>query len=183
VIVQQYRDTLLMSAELLAYPDPALLERLPQIETAAHGLPRPTRERIERFLGYLRSRDHITLEQDYVRTFDLQGGFPLYLTYPKFGDDRKRGQALADLKQRYRTAGFVPTTHELPDYLPLILEFLGLGEPNATRSLAREYLPTVRQLTKALHRADSPYWVILETAAEAMARLARPSLPSRKEGT
>jgi len=180
---QNCRDRLLVTSELLAYPDPALFERLPQIETACESLPRPVRERVERFLRYLRSQDHITLQQDYVRTFDFQGGVPLYLTFPKFGDDRKRGLALASLKQRYRESGFVPITRELPDYLPLVLEFLSLGDRRATRGLARHYLPTVRQMAKALQRADSPYWTILETAAEAMAELARPSLVGRREGT
>ena len=179
---QGCRETLLMSAELLAYPDAALLGSLPKIETVACRLPRPTRERIERFLAYLRSQDPITLQQDYVRTFDFQGGVPLYLTYPKFGDDRRRGQALAELKQQYRAAGLVPTSQELPDYLPLMLEFLGLGERRATRSLARDYFPAVRRMAKVLQRAESPYWGILDTAAEAMAQLARPSLPASRDG-
>jgi len=177
---QSCRDALLVSSELLTYPDPALFERIPQLEVASGALPRPVRERIGRFLGYLRSQDQITLQQDYVRTFDFQGGVPLYLTYPKFGDDRKRGQALADLKQRYRSAGFVPTSPELPDYLPLVLEFLGLGDRRATRGLARDFLPTVRQMARALQRTESPYGAILETAADAMAQLARASLPGRR---
>jgi len=183
VNAQNCRDSLLVSAELLAYPDPALFESLGRIEAASHELPRPVRERVERFLAYVRSQDQITLQQDYVRTFDFEGGVPLYLTYPRFGDDRRRGRALATLKQHYRAAGFVPTSQELPDYLPLLLEFLGLGDRRATRSLAREYLPVVRQMAKALQRTDSPYGPILETAAGAIATLARPPLLGRRRAT
>lgn len=170
--LKTYREELLVASELLVYPDSAFLARVREIETASAALPLRIRDRVEKFLRYVSSQDPITLQQEYVRTFDFQGGVPLYLTYPKFGDERARGQALVDLRQRYRGAGFFPVSRELPDYLPVVLEFLGLGDQRATRSVAREYLATVKDLARQLHRADSPYRSILDTAAGAMADLA-----------
>lgn len=175
------REELLIASVLLAYPDTENLGRIRGVEASSAHLPRRVRDRVERFVHYLGDQDPIALQQDYVRTFDFQGGVPLYLTYPKFGDERARGQALVDLRQRYRTAGFEPVSRELPDFLPVVLEFLGLADPPAARPVAREYLGTVRDLARRLYRAGSPYRSILETACEAMAELAGETGAGRRE--
>ncbi len=77
-----------------------------------------------------------TLCEEYVLTFDFAEGSCLYLTAHEFGDNRSRGEAMVELHQMYRAGGFVQATAELPDYLPMLLEFLSLfGEDPQTQAL------------------------------------------------
>ena len=56
--------------------------------------------------------------------FDLSRKYALHLSYWTDGDTRRRGEVLARFKQRYRASGFLGNLHgELPDYLPVVLEY------------------------------------------------------------
>ncbi len=165
-------ETLLLASQLLTYPDERLLERLPELSRRAADLPTGPRRRIESFLRYLSSTEEIERQEAYVAAFDLAGGVPLYLTYPRFKDDRERGRALIDLKRRYRAAGLEPATTELPDFLPMFLEFLGLAKGEPARALAGEYALTVRGIATSMRGRSSPYLPLLEASADATAAIA-----------
>jgi nitrate reductase molybdenum cofactor assembly chaperone NarJ/NarW len=170
------RETLLMASELLTYPDETLLGHLPDIERGVSSLPRRVRHRLEEFLQHVRTSDLLSLQQEYVSTFDLQGGVILYLTYPRYQDDRARGQALVDLRQRYRAAGLDPDSRELPDYLPMVLEFLGMAEPDAARPVARDYVGTLKGIAATLRAKSSPYHHVMDASVQAVASLLGHSL-------
>jgi nitrate reductase molybdenum cofactor assembly chaperone NarJ/NarW len=98
-----------------------------------------------------------TVQQGYVDLFDMSKRHALYLSYWTDGDTRRRGQVLADLKRRYREQGLeLTTTGELPDHLPLVLEFARYA-PDAGAALLQEYRASVELIRIALAERSSPY--------------------------
>ncbi|HEX2348796.1 MAG TPA: nitrate reductase molybdenum cofactor assembly chaperone [Ktedonobacterales bacterium] len=113
------------AARLLAYPDEALGALLPEVEAYLRAL--PASEPVSALVGVaerLHAMSVVELEALYVATFDFDESAALYLTAHELGDSRRRGQALIELRRLLRAAGFEQATAELPDYLPLLLEFL-----------------------------------------------------------
>lgn len=151
------RAVLWTGSRLLSYPSPPFWKALPEVERSVADLPRSPRGRFERFLGHLRASDPLDVEQEYVRTFDLTDRTSLYLTYSRFGEGRDRGAALAALGARYRHAGFTLDTRELPDYLPLVLEFLAFASDPDAAPIAEELYGAVEGLAADLDSAHSPY--------------------------
>ncbi|TFD46551.1 nitrate reductase molybdenum cofactor assembly chaperone [Cryobacterium frigoriphilum] len=141
----------------LSYPDAELLGRvaLMRAALAEQGRKAP---KLEGFFGYLEAADVGTLQRRYVETFDLSKHHPLYLSYWTDGDTRRRGDVLAAFKQVYRQTDFLTNTHgELPDFLPLVLEFAAIADPVAGRELLRQYRPSLELLRLALVEHGSPY--------------------------
>ena len=87
------------------------------------------------------------------RQFDLSRKHALYLSYWTDGDTRRRGEVLGRFKSAYRASGFLVDTHgELPDYLPMVLEFAALADLDAGRELLQAYRPSLELLRIALRR-------------------------------
>jgi nitrate reductase delta subunit len=157
---------------LLRYPDEALLGAREELAVAIRALPRsPAREPLERFAAYLLAASPLELTQTYVATFDLHRRTSLYLTYYEHGDTRARGMALLRLKRRFRASGLEPASGELPDYLPLLLEFAALAPGQAGAQLLREHRPALELLRTALHEAGSPYGHLLDALCAGLPRL------------
>jgi nitrate reductase delta subunit len=95
----------------------------------------------------------------YVQTFDLRRRCALYLTYYRYGDTRKRGMAMVEFKAAYRGAGFTPDEDELPDYLPMVLDFGALCDRG--QRLLRAHRTDLELLRRALADAQSPYAEVL----------------------
>jgi nitrate reductase delta subunit len=147
----------------LQYPSADVLEARAGLAQGARALPpHPARRALEPFLAYWESTPPAALLEHYVATFDLQRRSTLYLSYYLFGDRRERGTALVRLRQRYETAGLRPTTRELPDYLPLVLEFAAAAPPEAGEAVLTEYGPALALLHRALVQAGSPYAAVVE---------------------
>src|SRR5574340_401564 len=115
-----------VASVLLQYPTVALLEGISTLEAETARLPRAAALPLGRFLGWLQATPPAALAQHYVATFDLRRRCALYLTYYRYGDTRKRGMAMVVFKAAYRDAGFVVTEDELPDFLPIVLDFAAL---------------------------------------------------------
>ncbi len=109
---------------LLCYPDEALLDSLPEIDAALAEWPQP-RDMLAPLTALLRSESLIALQENYVATFDRNPAHSLHLFEHVHGESRDRGQAMVDLIEEYRRDGFEPAASELPDYVPLFLEYLG----------------------------------------------------------
>lgn len=75
------------------------------------------------FIERMAVRDTLELQGDYVREFDMTAEHSLHLTHHLFGEEKTRGPALIDLSEFYRSHGLVVDERELPDYLPVMLEF------------------------------------------------------------
>ncbi|GFG72771.1 nitrate reductase molybdenum cofactor assembly chaperone [Mycobacterium botniense] len=149
-------QTVKLASVLLQYPTTALFDGLDTLDAfAANTGPKPARESFERFLGWLRTTPPHEVGQHYVQTFDLRRRCSLYLTYYRYGDTRKRGMAMVLIKTAYRDAGFVPSDDELPDYLPMVLDFAALS-PRGER-LLYGHRTDLELLRRALIKAKSPY--------------------------
>ena len=98
------------------------------------------------------------LERQYVDVFDLSRRNALYLSYWTDGDTRRRGDVLARFKAAYRASGFVVDTHgELPDHLPMVLEFAAVADPVAGEELLQDYRASLELVRLALVDRGSPY--------------------------
>ena len=179
---------------LLQYPDRRLLDARPAIAAAIAELPRsPQREALERFFGYFADAADTALAEHYVETFDLQRRSSLYLTYFTHGDTRARGQALLGLKRLYRAAGLELEGGELPDFLPVVLEFAAAAPPEVGRRLLGRHRHALELIRAHLAEVGSPYRHLLDgicaglprldaSGLEAVARLAATGPPEEHVG-
>lgn len=156
---------------LLGYPDERLLAAQEELAAAVAALPRAQRDPLRRFLDHLAAHGQGELERQYVETFDLRRRSGLYLSYYVHGDTRKRGLALLRLKRLYAAAGLELASGELPDYLPLLLEFAALAPAGAGETLLREYRPSLELLRRSLREAGNPYADVLDALCSALPRL------------
>jgi nitrate reductase delta subunit len=139
----------------LAYPDAELLARAPLLRSALaeHGV-----TAFEAFLDHVETTPLGELERQYVEVFDISRRHALYLSYWTDGDTRRRGEVLARFKRAYRHSGFlVDTGGELPDYLPMVLEFAAVADPEAGDALLRAYRPSIELLRLGLVDDETPY--------------------------
>ncbi|OFE15956.1 nitrate reductase molybdenum cofactor assembly chaperone [Humibacillus sp. DSM 29435] len=147
----------------LDYPDTGLIERLPTMTSALaeqHDSA-PARMMLP-LLEHLASRPLDELQRSFVDTFDLSRKHALYLSYWTDGDTRRRGEVLGRFKSAYRASGFLVDTHgELPDYLPMVLEFAACADPVAGAALLQEYRASLELLRIALDEARSPYAAVV----------------------
>jgi nitrate reductase delta subunit len=132
-------DIYRLAAHLLAYPDAQLQAALPALAgelRGEYGLPAALRQDLERAMQDLASADLLDLQEVYVGTFDRIRSLSLHLFEHVHSDTRQRGPAMLDLVELYRANGLDVTASELPDYLPLFLEFLStLDSAQAARHL------------------------------------------------
>ncbi|MEB7446534.1 nitrate reductase molybdenum cofactor assembly chaperone [Arthrobacter koreensis] len=145
---------------LLQYPDEALLASLPLLRTALAEEEALT-DGMDEFLEWFTERPLTVLQSEYVQEFDLSKRHSLHLTYWTDGDTRRRGEALAAFKEVYREQGILPEGTELPDYLPLVLEFAAKVSPADGYELLQRYRPSVELLRLALRDAGLPYHHVL----------------------
>lgn len=170
---------------LLDYPDQALIDHLEEVRDAIEcsaAIDGTEREALHAFLGHLSSRTLTELQAAYVNTFDLTPEHSLHLTHHLFGDDndRNRGPALIDLGELYKEYGMEVAANELPDYLPLILEFVAtLDESEATAFLADAH-KVLAVLAENLSKAASPHapLVTIVRGRATLTRLKRPATPT-----
>ncbi len=161
-------STLKVLAALLHYPDEALQGAADELAAAldADGLlPDAPRAAVRGFIARLREADLLTLQAEYVDTFDRGRARSLYIYEHLHGESRDRGRAMVELKRLYRAHGFAIRGPELPDYLPLFLEFL------STRPLeeALGWLEQIGEVLQLLHARlagrASPYAALFEPLA------------------
>jgi nitrate reductase delta subunit len=143
----------------LEYPTPELVDRLPLCANAlAEQGDCTERTALEALLEYLRRTPLDRQQQAYVDVFDLSRKHALYLSYWTDGDTRRRGEVLGRFKAAYRKSGVLVDTHgELPDYLPMVLEFAARADLDAGRGLLQAYRPSLELLRIALQERQSAY--------------------------
>jgi nitrate reductase delta subunit len=157
-------------AGLLLYPDQALIQALPEIRAILNEGPLPATERegVIAFCDHLAASDLLKAQADYVALFD--GGsraLSLYLFGHVHGDSRDRGQAMANLVEDYRAVGLELTGDELPDFLPVFLEYVSCHEPSEAAVLLGEIVEIVALLARRLEQRGTPYAAVLR-AIEAL---------------
>jgi nitrate reductase delta subunit len=112
------------------------------------------------------------LQRRYVETFDFDARASLHLTYHLYGDQRRRGEALIELKGRYAESGLhLPEGGELPDYLPVVLEFAELAPSGAGDRLLAELREPLELVRGRLRETESPYAGLLDAVVARLPRL------------
>lgn len=158
---------------LLQYPDDRVLTHL---DTVTAALPAITDgaacHSVTRLTDWLADHTPTEAAQHYVMTFDHTRRRSLHLTYYRYGDTRKRGMALLSLSHIYRCAGYPVPDGELPDFLPLVLEFAALA-PEPGRRLLNQCRTGLELLGDALHQADTPYAGLLDAIRAGLPELAQ----------
>ena len=144
------------AAVLLGYPDRELLELLPTLRAALAEVGADPAE-IDELHQWLTVRPLDQVQADYVQEFDLSRRHSLHLTYWTDGDTRRRGEALAAFKEVYRAHGAELDESELPDYLPLVLEFTAKVSAEDGYELLQRYRPSLELLRLALRDDGLPY--------------------------
>ena len=144
------------AAVLLGYPDRELLALLPTLRAGLEESGAPVAE-VEELFGWLTGRPLEQVQADYVQEFDLSRRHSLHLTYWTDGDTRRRGEALTAFKQVYRAHGAELDESELPDYLPLVLEFTAKVSPEDGYELLQRYRPSLELLRLALRDDGLPH--------------------------
>lgn len=148
---------------LLQYPNAAIRESVAGFDAGELAPVRGRQaERIASFLEWYGGRPLEELCEVYVETFDFARQRSLHLTYHLHGDSRQRGLALARLKGAYAAAGLEGDQAELPDFLPLMLEFCALAPEPAGRELLDRHRPAIELIRDSLHREESPYSRLLD---------------------
>ncbi|MEU4159715.1 nitrate reductase molybdenum cofactor assembly chaperone [Actinoplanes sp. NPDC026670] len=159
-------DLFQLASLLLTYPDEELLAAGDELRAAAAGV-----GEFERFVEWLLTGTPTEVQRHYVETFDLRRRSGLYLTYYLHGDTRKRGMALLMLKQRYRAHGLRLADGELPDLLPIVLEFAATAGPGDGEAPLRQHRQGIELLRSALHEARTPYALILDVVCAQLPQL------------
>lgn len=155
---------------LLRYPDERLLGGRDELAQAASRLrDRRVREPLQRFASaFAREPDGRRLAERWVETFETRRRTALYLTYYSHGDTRERGLALLRLRRLYRAAGLPLEGRELPDFLPVMLEFAGSAPDGYGSELLREHRAGLELLRLALREQASPYADVVDAVSAAL---------------
>jgi len=150
---------------LLSYPQEEIRQALPEIAEAIRAsqmIPAPQREDLLTLIDEL-AGDLLKVEERYVELFDQGRAASLHLFEHLHGEGRDRGQAMVDLKRLYERAGYELSSRELPDYLPVVLEYLSCRDLRETRELLGDCAHILRRIGQSLIARDSPYAAVLQT--------------------
>lgn len=149
---------------LLAYPDAELRAALPEIIEAirdTRAVNAKLREDLVALADEIAASDALEAEGRYVDLFDRGRRTSLNLFEHVHGDGRQRGPAMLELKQRYLDAGMQPVDNELPDHLPLLLEYLSCRDMAEVRDTLGEIAHILRQLGNTLLQRGSRYAAVM----------------------
>jgi nitrate reductase delta subunit len=178
---------------LLEYPSDELVCRVPMLREAVAGLPADVGGPLAAYLDVLDGTHLGDLQRDYVDTFDVTRKCALHLTYFTHGDTRRRGVALVRIKQTYRRSGADLDTTELPDFLPVVLEFGALHDLDAAWKILIDHRVGIEMLRLALDRRSSRWLPVIDAVRaclpvldgegeEALARLLAQGPPQEEVG-
>jgi nitrate reductase delta subunit len=153
-------NTLKALSALLTYPAAELQTATGAISEALErerALPEPILVRLHALIRELATGDVYDLQERYVLLFDRTRSLSLHLFEHVHGESRDRGQAMIDLKNLYEQNGLSIDSGELPDFLPLFLEFLSLVPPEEGRDLLGDAHHVLAALGERLQKRDSAY--------------------------
>lgn len=168
---------------LLSYPSADLQAAIPEIEAAIADdtrLAATERARLAALANNIGGLDLYDAQERYVSLFDRTRTLSLHLFEHVHGESRDRGQAMVDLGQMYERQGFDVDPGEMPDFLPLFLEYLSTQSDEEVHELLGQTLHIVANLRTRLQKRDSIYanaMLVLEAIAgiaprqEALAQL------------
>lgn len=145
---------------LLSYPTQEIREALPEIADVVRKAALLTsRERrgLLDLIDELGRGDLLEAEERYVDLFDRGRSLSLHLFEHLHGDSRDRGEAMVDLKRIYEQAGFDLSARELPDYLPVLLEYLSCRDLAEARAMLADCAHILATISRSLIARGSRY--------------------------
>ncbi len=163
-----------LASLLLQYPSAELRDAAAAVSAEDVAIA-PSRGRqaaeLHEFCRWYTAHSVAELQGLYVDAFDFTKTCSLHLTYHVYGDQRRRGLAMLELKGVYRSAGFEPPGTELPDFLPLMLEFAALAPDGRGVELLEDNRVAIELVRAGLGRESSPFEPLLDTVVAALPRL------------
>ncbi|WP_372604492.1 nitrate reductase molybdenum cofactor assembly chaperone [Actibacterium sp.] len=148
---------------VLSYPTRELQQAMPEISAVLASDTRLTaaaRRGLRPLMENLGGRDIYDLEEQYVFLFDRSRTLSLNLFEHVHGESRDRGGAMVSLLETYREGGFDPVTAELPDHLPVLLEFLSTRPFAEAQETLADAAHIFEALNARLVRRESPYGAV-----------------------
>ena len=161
--------TLRVLAGLLNYPDAGMRRHLGEMRDSLHAeraLAPARLAELDLLIGSLSGADGLETEAAYVQLFDRGRATSLHLFEHVHGDSRDRGPAMIDLAQTYEKGGLFLAPGELPDYLPVVLEFVSTQPPREARAFLAEMAHIFNAIFNALQQRRSAYASVLGALLE-----------------
>ncbi len=151
---------------ILSYPTRELQLAMPEIGAVLASDSRLTaaaRRALRPLVDELGARDIYELEEQFVLLFDRSRTLSLNLFEHVHGESRDRGGAMVSLIETYREGGFEPATSELPDHLPVLLEFLATQPAAEAKDTLADAANILEALSARLARRESPYAAVFDS--------------------
>ena len=164
-------------ARLLGYPDAELRGNLAELREALHqerALPPQRLTELDALIDSLALAAPLDTEAAYVELFDRGRATSLHLFEHVHGESRERGPAMIDLVQNYEKAGLFLAEGEMPDFLPVVLEFTSTQPPREAREFLAEMAHIFNAIFSALQQRSSAYASVLGALLELAGEKARP---------
>lgn len=150
---------------LLDYPNEEILEDVSKIMPLLEEeklLNKSSLNNMHSFLKFIQTQDILDWKEKYTAQFDYASSTSLYLFDHIYGDSKKRGMAMVDLKQLYASEGLEIGSRELPDYLPVLLEFIANTQTQSQGAdLLAETAHVLQKIEHNLKEGHSPYSYLL----------------------
>jgi len=153
-------------SRLLDYPSEALFaaaDELIEVVNKSAEISPENRTQLANFIGELAARDLYDAQESYDLLFDRGRALSLLLFEHVHGESRDRGQAMVDLISVYKTKGFDVSSEQLPDYIPLYLEFLSEQEDTYAQEWLGDVCHLLAMLAERLNERDCHYAVLFDT--------------------
>ncbi len=160
--------TLKILSLLLSYPEAetlAALDEMAAVVEQENLLPEDHKKSVLALIDSYRGVDLLDSQEAYVALFDRGRFLSLHIFEHVHGESRDRGQAMVNLLQMYESHGFEMSTHELPDYVPLFLEFLSQQEQGIAVQLLHDAMPVLSLLGARLTERGSGFSAIFDALA------------------
>ena len=175
--IPQASKSLRVLALLLGYPDAELRAHLGDLRAALHAeraLAAPRLAELDALITSLGTKAVLEAEAEYVELFDRGRATSLHLFEHVHGDSRDRGPAMIDLSKTYEQAGLFLGEGEMPDFLPVVLEFTSTLEPRQAREFLAEMAHIFNAIFAALQKRESRYAAVLGALLELAGERASP---------
>ena len=164
-------------ARLVGYPDAELRTHLPAMREALraeHAFTGARLAELEALIDALAAAEPLVAEAAYVQLFDRGRATSLHLFEHVHGESRDRGPAMVELAKTYDEAGLHLAPGELPDYLPVVLEFVSTQPPREARAFLGEMAHLLNTLFGALQQRASGYASVVGALLELAGEKAQP---------
>lgn len=155
-----------LASFLLSYPNEQVWNNLEEAAVWAEQVDSPhISKELQQGISLMQNMGREEIEQCYVKNFDFSEATSLYLTAHEYGDNRARGDALINLRILLASEGYEQNGGELPDFLPLLFEFMAdCGNEEKTNLLKPRLAKVIAKIRDHLD-SESPYAPIVAAVA------------------